>query len=137
MNSSAKVLKETAAEVKRVFNKTSSQKDIADKPGHGILKDKYTPIDTYGVIRTETGNKHDYRPSTIFGYFLNNASVEQNNGQIIKTNSIQKSRNENPKTIVAENISPSLTVTSINKTKTLVKRQGTSARILRSRGFIG
>ena len=54
----------------------------------------------------------------------------------MQTNPKDNTQGKVPKISLLENNSPGLAVVSMNKSKSLIKKQGTSARTLRSKGFI-
>ena len=110
--------------------------EITDKPGHPSHLEEYTPIDGYKTVKIIPA-KHEYRLSTVFGYFLKSKTAEHNSGETRVVQTREKTRGEPKILSVVEHCSPGTTTTVSNKTKTLVKKQGTSARLLRSRGFIG
>ena len=114
--------------------KYDKNKEISDKPGHLINKEEYNPIDTYGIDRD--ANKHTYRLSTIFGYFLKPPNGEIVVNEFVQTNPKDNTQGKVPKISLLENNSPGLAVVSMNKSKSLIKKQGTSARTLRSKGFM-
>lgn len=108
---------------------------VTEKVGHEKTEGKFEAFEMNEFKKIESA-KHEYRRSTIFGYFLSTGDVSGAKTEVVKTFRKKESRESAYNVNVAENISPGMSSLGNFKTKTLVKRQGTSARILRSRGFI-
>lgn len=121
---------------KRVIKKDLSKAEISEKPGNLALSEKFIAVECPEAIDNEK-NQHDYRLSTIFGYFLKSNTVEHNTEEPVQHNEREKSRGSERKNTIIENLSPGQTAAMTTRPKSLIKKQGTSARILRSRGFLG
>ena len=107
-----------------------------DSTNNSIKKAEFTVLKDMDPASVE-GARHEYRLSTIFGYFLKNTIVENNIDEPLQVNNIkEKNREDHKKSTIIEAFTPGITSNTNNKSKTLIKRQGTSARLLRSRGFI-
>ena len=117
------------------LRKQLSTRKITNKPGHPSQIPEYTPIDGYNTIKTIPA-KHEYRPSTVFGYFLKSQTAAHNSERPRKVHAKKVNKGEPTIISIVEHFSPVTTTAGTFKTKSLIRKQGTSARVLRSRGFI-
>lgn len=120
------------------LKKSQSKHEICIKPNHRQSGLEYKPIYNDEFEGT-MGSKHDYRLSTIFGYFLKSKSSSHLATAEPATTSRREVKRETfqNNNQVIEAISPKTITGFAIKTKSLIKKQGTSQRLLRSRGFIG
>ena len=120
------------------LKKSQSKHEICIKPNHRESGLEYKPI-LKEEFEGTMGSKHDYRLSTIFGYFLKSKSSCNLATAEPVTSSRREVKRETFQTNnqVIEAISPKTITGFAIKTKSLIKKQGTSQRLLRSRGFIG
>lgn len=118
------------------FKKNSEKKvgESAEKPRNFSGKGENVPAEG-DKSKKATPAVHKYRPSTIFGYFLKSKTPETLKIDAKTVQTREKSRGE-PRISVIENNTQGISTTYQTKSRSFIKKQGTSSRMLRSRGFI-
>jgi hypothetical protein len=120
-----------------ILKKSLSKHEVCEKPNKIDLGVKYQPLLNEQLEGT-LGSKHDYRLSTIFGYFLKSksSSNQQTFEPVVQSRREVKRETFNLNNPITEAVTPKTSTGFTLKTKTLIKKQGTSQRLLRSRGFL-
>jgi len=118
----------------KVLMKKRTRDEVTEKPGE-IGKGPFEVIESE-ESKIKMGSNHDYRMSTIFGYFLKNKNSQSGTIEPLTTTRKEVRKrtivNSLPNELQTPKISSGFTV----KAKSLIKKQGTSQRLLRSRGFL-
>lgn len=118
----------------KVMMKKKTKDCITEKPGE-VVRSEFEVIENEEA-KVKMGSNHDYRLSTIFGYFLKNKNSQSGTLEPLTTTRKETKKQSIVTTVPYELQIPKTTTGFSSKTKTLIKRQGASQRLLRSRGFI-